>query len=234
MQGVILTDAQIERYSRQIILPEVGSRGQERLLAASVAVAGNGTAARTAALYLAAAGIGHLGVEPPHLAEGRLADANPDCRISPLMSPLTPEAASAAASAYHVVVAADAPPDADGLLYAACLRAGTPLAWGRSAASSGCATTFSHLRDHAPCYECLVTHAARLAPPGEPSALSEVTAAFIGSLLAIDVVKLVVERSPQSSGLLVFEALGGTIREARIVRDPLCPVCSAGATATRV
>jgi adenylyltransferase/sulfurtransferase len=229
----MLTDAQIERYSRQIILPEVGSRGQERLLAASVAVAGNGTAARTAALYLAAAGIGRLGVEPPLLAERRLADANADCRISPLVSPLTPEAASAAAKTHQVVVTADVPPGADGLLYAACRRGRTPLAWGRCAGTTGCATTFAGLDDQAPCYECLVTHAARLAPSGEAGALSEVTAAFIGSLLAIDAIKLVVERSPQSSGLLVFEALSGTIRQTRIVRDPSCPVCSAGETAAR-
>jgi ThiF family len=75
----MLSDAQIERYSRQILLPEVGGRGQERLLAARVALAGTGDAAAVAATLLGRAGIGHLGLLDPALAPD---DPAPECRVT--------------------------------------------------------------------------------------------------------------------------------------------------------
>jgi hypothetical protein len=75
----MLTDAQVERYSRQIILPEVGARGQERLLAARVAVHGDGAAATTAATLLGRAGVGTLDVDE---RIGTLPEVAPECRIS--------------------------------------------------------------------------------------------------------------------------------------------------------
>lgn len=78
-----LTDTQVRRYARHVLLREVGGRGQERLLAASVRLLGDGRAAEEAALYLAAAGIGRLTLDPP-LAERlgeRLAAMNPDCVV---------------------------------------------------------------------------------------------------------------------------------------------------------
>jgi hypothetical protein len=76
----MLSEAQIERYSRQILLPEVGARGQERLLAARVAVAGAGDAATAAATLLGRAGIGRLDVLDPALVPD---DPAPECRVSP-------------------------------------------------------------------------------------------------------------------------------------------------------
>ena len=75
----MLTDAQVERYSRQIILPEVGARGQERLLASRIAVAGDGEAAITAALLLGRAGVGELDVDE---RVGTLPEVAPECRVS--------------------------------------------------------------------------------------------------------------------------------------------------------
>ena len=75
----MLTDLQIERYSRQIIMPEVGGRGQERLLASTIVMQGSGHLAITAGLYLAAAGVGCLRVEAAVAAAA--ADLNPDCRL---------------------------------------------------------------------------------------------------------------------------------------------------------
>jgi hypothetical protein len=81
---VALSDTQVRRYARHVLLPEVGGRGQERLLAASVRVLGDGRAAEEAALYLAAAGIGRLHLDPT-LAERlgpRLGAMNPDCVVA--------------------------------------------------------------------------------------------------------------------------------------------------------
>ena len=82
--GAALSEIQVERYSRQIILPQVGGRGQLALLAATVAMCGSSELATTAALYLAGAGIGHLCVSPPTAAA--IEGLNPDCHVVVLTS----------------------------------------------------------------------------------------------------------------------------------------------------
>ncbi len=99
----MLTDAQIERYGRQIILPEVGGRGQERLLAARVAVAGVGPAAVTAATLLGRAGVGTLHVSAD---VGPLPDLSPDCRLD--RGPLMGAIADAALALLDLASSADA------------------------------------------------------------------------------------------------------------------------------
>ena len=83
----MLTDAQIDRYSRQILLPEIGGRGQERLLAGRVAVIGEGRLAALLQDYLLRAGIGHVGATLPLAADPNA--SNPDCGLEAIVTPPT-------------------------------------------------------------------------------------------------------------------------------------------------
>ncbi len=128
----MLSDSQIERYARQVILPEVGGRGQERLLAASVAVDGRGDAARLCATHLASAGIGRLWCEAAPMLTAR----NPDC-VRPAVRPSSPD--------LTILIAADGL-DAIG---------GGPLLWGGSRESTlACA----YMPRDESCGSCLATH----------------------------------------------------------------------------
>ena len=223
----MLSEPQIERYSRQIIVSQVGGRGQQALLSATVAIVGCGDLSSAAAVYLAAAGVGRLTVsEPSPLAE--LERVNPDCRVSPLSSPLTRTAAEEMVRNCNVVLASGAAHEVCAVLNAACLTQHTPLLWGDTTGSLGVVTVIAGDHPGSPCYTCVHTQLLRpLAAGNAIDPLAAATAAFIGTLQATEAIKLLLGLGPIATGrLLTYDAVAATFDEVAVARDPHCATCA--------
>lgn len=212
----MLSETQIERYSRQIILPQVGGRGQARLLSATVTICGSGELAATAGVYLAAAGVGCMRVS---LSTGAVIDGiNPDCHVVPFEVSATADALRGAVVV--LCAGADAAFCAD--IGAACVAAGVPWIVGDVSDAMGWMCV-CHGVD-APCSWCVahaVGHVGRGTGP-----LGQVTAGFIATLLATEAIKFMLNlRSAAGSPRLVFDVLSGDVREEPVTKDPRCPMC---------
>ncbi len=224
----MLSEAQILRYNRQIILPAVGGKGQRQLLSASAAIVGPGEMAAAAALYLSAAGVGRLtlvGVDAPAEFE----TLNPDCQVLAARLPLTAAAAAELAGHHDVVVAAGSAHETDRQLNAACVSTRTPLLWGDVHGHTG---RFAVLATgpEVPCYECLRAGMERAAAPLR-SALTGVVAAFIGATQAAEVLKLMLKMDVCGAGrLFTYDGLAAVMRQTAVVKDPHCAVCGGPAS----
>ena len=242
------------RYARHLLLPEVGAAGQRRLKGARVLLVGVGGLGSPAALYLAAAGIGHLTVVDPDVvdasnlqrqvlhgtaavgrpkvesARDRLADLNPGVRVDGRAVRLDRGNALELVASHDVVVDGTDSFPARYLVNDACVAAGRPNVHGSVFRFDGQASVFA--APGGPCYRCL--HPAP-PPPGTVPACGEagvlgVLPGLIGLVQATEVVKLVLGiGEPLVGRLLVVDALGMRFRELRIPRDPACPACGAGA-----
>jgi adenylyltransferase/sulfurtransferase len=250
-----LSDAQFERYARHLILDEVGEAGQARLLAARVLVIGAGGLGAPLLLYLAAAGVGTLGIvdddivelsnlqrqiihATPRLGHRKTESAglaigalNPDVRVELHGERLTADNVDRLVAGYDIV--------ADGsdnfatryLVNDACVRAGTTLVSGALLRFEGQLSTFKPQAgpDH-PCYRCLFPDAP---PPGSTPRCAEAgilgaVAGVIGTLQAAEVLKELLELGSGLSGsLLIYDALETRFYRVRVPRDPHCPSCGA-------
>ncbi|MBI3247595.1 MAG: hypothetical protein HYZ50_13915 [Deltaproteobacteria bacterium] len=229
----MLSDEQIERYSRQIILPQVGGKGQEQLLSAKVLVHANGSLHASTLHYLAAAGVGTLGVFGDardkiltSLASSQdtnsasvLTRLNPDCTIvvhqpDALLSPrrLVEE--------YDVVIADSA------VLHDACWQACRPFVYASFADDDAWLAVFRGYEEGEPCLHCEPRALAALA---NASALAPIATLFIGAQLATEAVKhlLGVPRS-QTTRRLRFHFPTFQCQMEVIKKAPLCPECGPG------
>lgn len=238
-----LTEQEILRYSRHIILPEVGGRGQRKLKAASVLLAGLGPSGSAAALYLAAAGIGRLTLwDPelvsPHDLEGGIAHdrsriglprarsaAEPLRAINPAAEVEVLDRESdllGAVPEHHVVVASAG--DFGALSQAARLcGAGTVLCGVHGA--SGAVAVF---RDGEPCLECLGAEPARAAGlyPDSPGASLAAAAGVIGVIAATEAIKLILGvGTPLTGRVLHYDGWTAAFAEEPFGRRSDCPVC---------
>jgi molybdopterin/thiamine biosynthesis adenylyltransferase len=220
----MLTDAQIERYCRQIIVPEVGGRGQERLLAATVVFSGRGSTA--ASLYLVAAGVGTLTSIDGEIGDDRISDLlhlNPDCHIVPA------RAEAAVVADASVVVETSAAVEVPPLLYDSCRRAGRPLVWGGACGALGFVTVLADGAVGA-CIACTqrMVAAAWGDAAARVSSLADLTAAFVGSQQAAETVKLILGMPRSSIGaVLLCDMETGAIDVRPVQRDPTCGACGA-------
>ncbi len=247
-----LTAEQRERYSRHLLLPEVGMEGQEKLLDARVLLLGAGGLGSPAALYLAAAGVGTLGivdndevdlsnlqrqvihsserigVPKVDSAEQTIKALNPDVDVVKYSLRLGPENIMEVLGAgWDVVV--------DGLdnfptrylLNDASVRLGIPVV---SAAILGFEGQLSVFKPHdGPCYRCLfpVPPPAELAPSCGANGVLGVLPGTMGLLQATEVIKLILDEGDTLVGrLLMYDALAATVTEVKVRRDPDCPICS--------
>jgi len=254
-----LSRAELHRYARHLTLPEVGLEGQERLSDARVLCVGAGGLGSPLALYLAAAGVGTLGlvdfdavdetnlqrqilhgtkdVGRPKLdsAADRLHDINPHVRVVRHPVRLTSENALEILAGYDVV--------ADGtdnfptryLVNDACVLLGKPNVYGSIFRWEGQVSVFG--MPDGPCYRCLF----REPPPPElvqncaEGGVFGVLPGIIGTLQAVEVVKLVLGAgTPLVGRLLLFDALGTEFRKVNIRRNPECPVCGDHPTQTEL
>ncbi|HEX8393002.1 MAG TPA: molybdopterin-synthase adenylyltransferase MoeB [Longimicrobium sp.] len=238
------------RYSRHLILPEVGPAGQRRLKVARVLLVGAGGLGSPAALYLAAAGVGTLGivdfdtVDETNLqrqiihgtpdvgrtkldsAADRIAAINPHVRVE--RHPVRLESANARqiVRGYDVVIDGSDNFPTRYLVNDACVLEGKPCVYGSILRWDGQASVFWAQRG--PCYRCLFPEPP---PPGSVPSCAEagvfgVLPGIIGSVQALEALKLILETGETLLGrLLLFDALRMRFREMRLRRDPACPVC---------
>ena len=245
-----LTSAERERYSRHILMPEVGETGQRRLKAARVLVIGAGGLGSPAALYLAAAGIGTLGlvdfdvVELSNLqrqllhgtrdvgrakvesARDRLADVNPHVTLRTHRERLTSSNALAIIGEYDLVLDGSDNFATRYLVNDACVLLARPYIYASIFRFDGQASVFAAA--DGPCYRCLfpVPPAPGTVPSCGEAGVLGVLPGLLGTVQATEAIKLVLGIGESLVGrLLVVDALGMRLRSIEIPRDPQCPAC---------
>jgi adenylyltransferase/sulfurtransferase len=254
-----LTPEETRRYARHLILPEVGPEGQERLKASRVLCVGAGGLGSPLVLYLAAAGVGTLGVvdfddvDESNLqrqilhgssdvgrsklrsAAARVADVNPNVRFVPHETRLSSENALEILREYDVI--------ADGtdnfptryLVNDACVLLGKPNVYASIFRFEGQASVF--WAKEGPCYRCLYPEPP---PPGAVPSCAEggvlgVLPGLLGTIQATETLKILLGAgSPLVGRLLLVDALGMRFREVRLRKDPRCAVCGQNPTVTRL
>jgi len=254
---VLLSAEQKQRYSRHLLIPEVGEEGQHKLLQAKVLLIGAGGLGAPAALYLAAAGVGTLGIVDfdvvdmsnlqrqvihtndrvgmPKTESARLTinSLNPDVRVVEHRETLSSANAVELFSQYDVIVNGCDNFPTRYLANDAALFARKPLVDGGIFRFEGQVTTV--LPFASPCYRCRYPAPP---PPEEAPSCAEagvlgVLPGIVGVLQATEVIKLVVGRGdPLAGRLLHVDALDMRFREFRVPRDPQCPVCGENPTIT--
>ena len=248
-RGPLLTDEQMERYARQIILDEVGVAGQRRLMDSKVLVIGAGGLGSPVLLYLAAAGIGTLGVvdgdrvdltnlqrqvlhythdvgrPKTQSARRTLEDINPEITVIPYQTVLSSENALDIIRGYDLVINGSDNFPTRYLVNDACVFLGKPLVDASILKWEGQATAFLPGRG---CYRCLFPTPP---PPGAVPSCAEggiigAVAGFMGTLQALEAVKVLLGRDDTlANRLLIFDALSAEVRTLRWNRNPSCPVC---------
>jgi adenylyltransferase/sulfurtransferase len=252
-----LSRSELLRYARHLALPQVGLEGQRRLKDARVLCVGAGGLGSPLALYLAAAGVGTLGlvdfdvVDLTNLqrqllhgtrdvgrrkldsAADRLSDVNPHVRVVGHEARLTSENALSILADYDVVVDGTDNFPTRYLVNDACVMLGKPNVYGSIFRWEGQASVFA--TPEAPCYRCLFREPP---PPGLVPNCAEggvlgVLPGIIGSVQAMETVKILLGVGETLAGrLLIFDALRMDWREVRVRRNPDCPVCGEEPTQT--
>lgn len=245
-----LNPEQAERYSRQIQLPQIGKNGQQQLLAARALIIGMGGLGAPVAMYLAAAGVGHLVISDydqvdlsnlqrqiihrtadigrlkTDSAHDQLLALNPDIRITTLSHTLADDELQQQIEAADVVIDCSDNFATRFGLNRLCVASGTPLVSGAGVRMEGQITVFRN-DGSGPCYQCLYQDNDE---QGDSCAQIGVLAPLvgaIGSLQAIETIKLLTGIGESLSGyLLVFDALAMEWRKLRLRRDPQCPICA--------
>jgi sulfur-carrier protein adenylyltransferase/sulfurtransferase len=245
-----LTNEEILRYSRHLIMPEVGMEGQLKLKAARVLLIGTGGLGAPLGLYLTAAGVGHIGLvdfdvvdftnlqrqvtfgasdvgkPKTEAARARLKNLNPDVQIATYETKLTSENALEIFKDYDVVVDGTDNFPTRYLVNDACILLGKPNVYGSIFRFEGQVTVFG--MPDGPCYRCLYPEPP---PPGLVPSCAEggvlgVLPGIVGSLQALETIKLIIGRGESLSGRLVlFDALALRFRELHLRKNAHCPVC---------
>ncbi len=254
-----LTQDEILRYSRHLIMPEVGVEGQEKLKAAKVFMIGTGGLGSPAALYLAAAGIGTMGlidfdrvdfsnlqrqiihstssVGTPKVesAKKRLQEINPNVTVNVFDEMLTRDNIMNLIKDYDIVLDGTDNFQTRYLVNDACVFTGKPFVYGSIFRFDGQATVF--YPGKGPCYRCLF---AEPPPPGMVPSCSEggvlgILPGVIGVIQATEVVKLIIGKGePLIGRLMLYDALKMSFREVKFRKNPKCPVCSENPTITEL
>src|SRR3990172_2504281 len=245
-----LSKEEIRRYGRHLIIPEVGMEGQKKLKASSVLLVGTGGLGSPLCLYLAAAGVGQIGlvdfdqvdysnlqrqvifsvrdIGRPKLeaAKDRILEINPNIRVDSYETKLSSENALDIIRGYDLVVDGTDNFPTRYLVNDACVLLGKANVYGSIFRFEGQVSVFDAKRG--PCYRCLYPEPP---PPGLVPSCAEggvlgVLPGIIGTMQALEVLKLVLGRGETMIGrLLVFDALQMKFRELRQRKDPDCPIC---------
>jgi len=246
-----LNDDQLLRYSRHILLPEVGVAGQSRIADAAVLIVGAGGLGCPAALYLGAAGVGRLlladgdtvdltnlqrqiGHSTAAIGENKAASLarsvraiNPEIEVTPIAEMLAVAALHQAVAAVDLVVDASDNFATRHAVNRACVALGKPLVSGAAIGFSGQLAVFDSARVDSPCYHCLFPDQAdepemRCAEAGVFAPLVGV----IGAMQAMEALKYLAQvGEPLIGKLLLWDGLRSEARRMKVPRDPACPVC---------
>ena len=250
-----LTHEEVKRYSRHLIMPEVGMTGQIKLKKASVLCVGAGGLGSPLALYLTAAGVGRIGIVDfdvvdfsnlqrqilhtthdvgrPKLdsAAEKLNALNPNVNVELHETRLTSENALQLFEKYDIIVDGTDNFPTRYLVNDACVLTGKPNVYGSIFRFEGQASIFA--TSEGPCYRCLYPEPP---PPGLVPSCAEggvlgILPGLVGLVQATEVIKLILEKGNSLVGrLLLFDALGMKFRELKLRKDPECPVCGENAT----
>ena len=254
-----LTNDEIKRYSRHLIMPEVGVDGQRKLKAGSVLCVGAGGLGSPAAMYLAAAGVGTLGIVDfdvvdfsnlqrqiihgtPDIGRSKLASArdrlraiNPHVDIQTYETALSSENALELFEPYDVILDGTDNFPTRYLTNDACVLLGKPNAYGSIFRFEGQASVFS--TRNGPCYRCLYPEPppAGLVPSCAEGGVLGVLPGIIGVIQATEALKLIAGiGEPLIGRFLIYDALKMRFRELKVPKDPDCPVCGPNPTVTRL
>ena len=252
-----LSHEEILRYSRHLILPDVGVAGQQKLKAARALLVGAGGLGSPAALYLAAAGVGTLGlvdfdvVDRTNLqrqvihgtsrvgtsklesARERILDLNPNVRVETFETRLTSANALDIFRTFDVIVDGSDNFPTRYLVNDACVLLGKPNVYGSIFRFEGQASVF--FAKQGPCYRCLYSEPPPpdLVPSCAEGGVLGVLPGIIGSIQALEAIKLIVGIGDLLIGrLLLFDALQLKFRELQLAKDPDCPICGTHPTVT--
>jgi adenylyltransferase/sulfurtransferase len=250
---------EVRRYSRHLIIPDVGKTGQRRLKNAKVLVVGAGGLGSPALLYLAAAGVGTLGVidfdvvdesnlqrqiihGQSDIGRPKAVSAMESIReVNPLVNVVLHEERLDSDNAMQIFEPYDLIVDGTDnfatryLVNDACVLLGKPYVWGSIYRFDGQASVF--WAEHGPCYRCLYPEPP---PPGMVPSCAEggvlgVLCASIGSIQVTEAIKLITGiGEPLAGRLMIYDALEMTYRTVRVRKDPECPVCGKNPTITEL
>jgi len=254
-----LSHEEILRYSRHLLIPDVGMAGQRKLKEASVLVVGTGGLGSPVALYLAAAGIGHIGlvdydvVDRTNLqrqvihgtstvgmlkvesARNRMLDLNPDIQVEAYNQPLTSENATQIAASYDLIVDGSDNFPTRYLTNDLCVLTGKPNVYGSIYRFEGQVSVFDARKG--PCYRCLFPNPP---PPGLVPSCAEsgvlgILPGTVGTLQATEVIKLILGiGDPLIGRLLLYNALDMSFEFVKLRKNPKCRVCGENPTVTQL
>ena len=257
-KDMAFTDDQLERYSRHLILKEIGVRGQKKLLAARVLVIGAGGLGSPAAMYLAAAGVGTIGIVDDDVvdlsnlqrqiihgtgnvgmpkvesAAETVTSINPGVTVKPYHIRVSAGNIAELIAGYDVIVDAADNFSTKFLINDACVLAGKPYIYGGALRFEGQLMTY--VPGRGPCYRCIFRDmpAAGEVPSCKEAGVLGAVVGVIGSMQAVEAVKLILGvGKPLTARLMTFDALAMTCRAVPLPeREPDCPVCGEHPTIT--
>ncbi len=255
----MLTDLQIERYARHIILEGVGGKGQEKLLQSKVLIIGAGGLGSPIAMYLAGSGVGTMGIVDFDIvdisnlqrqiihstatlgtakvdsAEKSIKAVNPDVTVNKYNIKLTSQNIMDIIKGYDLIIDGTDSFPARYLINDACVLSGKKNVYGSIFKFEGQATVFSP--GEGPCLRCLYPEPP---PPGMVPSCQEagvfgVLPGFIGVLQATEAIKLLLGiGKPLIGRMVVYDALRMEVRQMKVQKDPECPVCGEHPTVTQL
>lgn len=255
----MFTEEQIRRYSRHILLPQVGAMGQRKLLNARVLLLGAGGLGSPAALYLAAAGVGTLGIvdfdtvdlsnlqrqilhrvetvgQPKVESAARtIASINPDVKVIPFRERLYSDNVFSVFEQFDVIVDGTDNFQTRYLTNDASVMLNKPVVHGSIFQFDGQVTVFKPRVG--PCYRCLfpAPPPAGAVPNCAEAGVFGVLPGIVGSIQAVEVLKLILgQGDPLIGRLLIFDAMAMEFSEVKIRRDPHCPMCGDNPTITEL
>ena len=246
----MLSDDELLRYSRQILLKQVDIEGQLRLKQSRVLIVGLGGLGSPVALYLAAAGVGELhladfdrldltnlqrqiahdtasvGLHKVDSAMARLSALNPLIKLVPHRVAMDVDTLEAAVSAVDLVLDCTDNFAVREAVNAACVAAVKPLVSGAAIRLEGQLSVFDPRVETSPCYHCLYGHGSEAELTCSEAGVLGPVVGMIGSLQALEAIKLLAGfGEPLVGRLLLVDALSSRFRELKVKRDPACTVC---------
>jgi adenylyltransferase/sulfurtransferase len=246
-----MNDAQLLRYSRQIMLPQVDIKGQERLLSSRALIVGAGGLGSPAAMYLAAAGVGQLAIADHDIVElsnlqrqllhhdsdiGRnkvesardtLATINPDIRVSALAQSLQGETLDNEVRQADVVLDCSDNFATRFAVNRACVAQRTPLVSGAAIRMEGQVAVFDTRLENSPCYHCLYREGEEEDQTCSGNGVLSPVVGIIGSLQALEALKVILAIGETLAGrLVIFDGYTHEWRSLILKQDPDCMVCS--------
>ncbi len=246
-----MNDNDLLRYSRHILLPQIGIEGQGKLQAGTVLIVGAGGLGCPAALYLGAAGVGRLVIADADTVDltnlqrqighhtssvgsnkalslrDSIHAVNPGIRVEALQQRLQNGQLKNAVAGADVVLDCSDNFATRHAVNRACASLGKPLVSGAALGFSGQLSVFDVCQTDSPCYHCLFPETVEEGPRCSEAGVLSPLVGVVGAMQAVEAIKLISGSGRAAVGRLsLYDALGGEWREVRVPRDPACPVCA--------